>query len=51
MFEDAGFAQRMRAVPGDEEGVNIEVLRRKLCEIEAEAERSGNDKPVRMPRS
>lgn len=38
IFEDAGFAGRMRAVPEDDEGVDVELLEEKLLALE-ESER------------
>jgi DNA-binding transcriptional MocR family regulator len=42
IFEDAGFAGRLRAVPEDEEGVNVEVLGMLMAESEDRASREGN---------
>ena len=39
IFDDAGFAGRMRAVPEDQEGLDIEALERGLKRTEAEVQR------------
>ncbi|KAI1170825.1 pyridoxal phosphate-dependent transferase [Nemania sp. FL0916] len=36
IFADAGFAGRMRAVPEDDEGVDVTVLEREMCALEKE---------------
>lgn len=46
IMEDAGFAGRLRGVPEDEEGVDLEFLRR---ELEADAANERGDYPVRPP--
>ncbi len=38
IFEDSGFWGRLRAVPEDEEGVDVEALRRGLMEMDAKME-------------
>ncbi|KAI0184534.1 pyridoxal phosphate-dependent transferase [Xylaria flabelliformis] len=47
IFADAGFAGRMRAVPEDEEGVDIEVLEREMRALEEtqRRRRDGDDGP------
>ncbi|KAK4459249.1 putative aminotransferase [Cladorrhinum samala] len=48
IFEDAGLGERMRAVPEDDEGVDVEVLRKLMREFEA----NGSEieyKPTRNP--
>ncbi|KAK4909481.1 Valine--pyruvate aminotransferase [Elasticomyces elasticus] len=49
IFGDAGFADKMKAVPEDDEGVNLAVLRRGLEESEKEARRNGADRPMYKP--
>jgi DNA-binding transcriptional MocR family regulator len=46
IFEDSGFAGRMKAIPEDVEGIDIDLLSRKLQESEEEAMTSGNLEPV-----
>lgn len=43
IFQDNGLANKLRAVPEDERGVNIEILRRQLQQAD---EASGNGAPV-----
>lgn len=50
IFEDAGFGGKMRAVPEDEDGIDIAFLRRALRKSEEKARLDGNDKPVRAIR-
>ncbi|KAL5627902.1 hypothetical protein BROUX41_002650 [Berkeleyomyces rouxiae] len=47
IFEDAGFAGRLRAVPEDAEGINVEDLQRKLEAADGEGDRT----PFKSPRS
>jgi len=47
IFDDAGFANRLRAVPEDQEGIDIEFLERALREAEERAIAEGNTQPVR----
>ena len=49
IFEDAGFAGKMRAVPEDEEGINIAYLRRELQKSEDKAKSRGNTTPLYKP--
>jgi DNA-binding transcriptional MocR family regulator len=49
IFEDAGFQDKMRAVPEDEEGIDIDYLRRQLEESEQKAEREVSTKPCFKP--
>lgn len=52
IFEDAGFAGRMRAVPEDDEGVDVDFLRREMERSEEEARRRkgfGWDRPLFKP--
>ncbi|MCJ1413022.1 hypothetical protein MMC19_007123 [Ptychographa xylographoides] len=46
VFEDSGFQGKLRAVPEDEEGIDIDFLRRRLQQSEKEAAAKGNTKPV-----
>lgn len=46
IFDDAGFAGKMRAVPEDEEGLDIEYLTREICRSEMEAVERGDLEPV-----
>lgn len=50
IFEDHGFAGKMKAVPEDEEGVNIEYLRRSLQMSEEEVVNDPNPKVGRTAR-
>lgn len=45
IFEDAGFARSMRAVPEDEEGIDVAFLAEKLRESEEKAKRDGIERP------
>ena len=46
IFEDSGFHGRLRSVPEDEEGLDIEYLKKELRKSEERAEAEGNTKPV-----
>ena len=46
IFEDSGFRDRLRSVPEDEYGIDIEYLIKGLKSSEEEAVRKGNDRPV-----
>lgn len=46
IFEDSGFHGRLRSVPEDEEGIDIEFLKEGLRKSEGEAASEGNVKPV-----
>ena len=46
IFEDSGFHGRLRSVPEDEEGVDIEYLRKALHQSEMKAQAEGNTQPV-----
>ena len=51
IFDDAGFAGRMRAVPEDDEGLDIEALERGLKKTDAEeAPRPGFQRGTKSPR-
>ncbi|KAH9872285.1 hypothetical protein IAQ61_005120 [Plenodomus lingam] len=49
IFEDAGFHKKLRAVPEDEEGIDIDFLRREIRKSEEKANAEGNDKPHLKP--
>ena len=49
IYEDAGFADRMRAVPEDEEGVDISYLRREIEKSEDKAQKKGMRNPRFKP--
>ena len=46
IFEDSGFHNRLRSVPEDEEGVDIEYLKEALHRSEKKAQAEGNTQPV-----
>lgn len=46
IFHDAGFMERLRGVPEDEEGIDLEFLERGLIEAEDRAAKEGNIRPV-----
>ena len=46
IFEDSGFHGRLRSVPEDEEGLDIEYLRKALYQSERQARDAGNTQPV-----
>lgn len=46
IFEDAGFGGRLRAVPEDDDGANVEVLAQKLQELDEAWERDGRGAKV-----
>lgn len=46
IFEDGGFHGRLRAIPEDEEGLDVACLERGLRESEDQATRENNVKPV-----
>jgi len=49
VFEDAGFSGKMKAVPEDEEGIDLDYLRQALMRNEDEAQRKGVNKPQYKP--
>ena len=46
IFEDSGFHGRLRSVPEDGEGIDIEYLRKALRKSEEQASAEGNTRPV-----
>lgn len=50
MFQDNGFHDKMRAVPEDVEGIDIDFLSKELRKSEQNAEREGNNEPVSLRR-
>jgi DNA-binding transcriptional MocR family regulator len=46
MFEDAGFGEKLRALPEDDQGIDIEYLRWEIRKSEHKARAAGNNKPV-----
>ncbi|MCJ1404544.1 hypothetical protein MMC11_007770 [Xylographa trunciseda] len=50
IFEDAGFTGRMKGVPEDDDGIDIEYLRKGLQQSERDAELNGNWKPILKPK-
>jgi DNA-binding transcriptional MocR family regulator len=47
IFEDAGFGGRLRSIPEDDQGIDLDFLRKGLQQSEREAAAKGNMKPVR----
>ncbi|KAK3716990.1 Valine--pyruvate aminotransferase [Vermiconidia calcicola] len=48
IFQDAGFADKMRAVPEDDGGVDIEFLRREIVKSENQAKKDGTPEKPRF---
>jgi DNA-binding transcriptional MocR family regulator len=48
IFDDNGFASKLRAVPEDDEGIDIEYLRKEIRKSEDKARDAGNDEPVSL---
>jgi len=46
IFDDSGFQKKLRAVPEDGQGINIEYLRKEIRKSEEKAEKEGNNEPV-----
>jgi DNA-binding transcriptional MocR family regulator len=46
VFEDAGFHQKLRAIPEDDEGIDMEYFRREIKKSEDRARAEGNLEPV-----
>ena len=51
IFDDSGFHGKLRAIPEDDEGVDINFLRREIWKSEEKATREGNNEPVRIKTS
>ncbi|KAI9831041.1 MAG: hypothetical protein M1819_005279 [Sarea resinae] len=49
IFEDSGFHGKLRAVPEDEQGINLEILKDGLEKSEEKAQLQGNVKPTLKP--
>jgi hypothetical protein len=49
MFEDAGFHEKLRAIPEDDQGIDIEYLRQAIKKSEDKAKAAGNNEPVSKP--
>lgn len=49
IFEDSGFAGKLRSVPEDEEGIDLESLAKGIGRSEEKALAEGNDVPVWHP--
>jgi DNA-binding transcriptional MocR family regulator len=46
IFDDSGFSKKLRAVPEDDEGIDIEFLKREIRKSEDAAKHEGIDRPV-----
>lgn len=46
IFDDSGFSKKLRSVPEDEEGIDIEILRREIRKSEQRAAKEENNAPV-----
>lgn len=46
IFDDSGFAEKLRAAPEDEEGVDIDYLEEEIRKSEDTAIKQGNSEPV-----
>ena len=47
VFDDAGFAGRLKSIPEDHEGVQVDLLSQHIKEVEQKATADGNVNPVR----
>ena len=48
IFEDSGFRGKLRSVPEDAGGINIDFLREAMSKSENKAQKNGNNEPVRL---
>ena len=48
IFDDNGFAKKLMAVPEDEQGIDVEFLRREIRKSEKRAREEGNNEPVSL---
>jgi hypothetical protein len=46
MFEDAGFHEKLRAIPEDDQGIDMDYFRREIKKSEEKAIADGNNEPV-----
>lgn len=46
IFDDSGFHQKLRAVPEDDEGIDIGYLKKEIRKSEDKAKADGNNAPV-----
>lgn len=46
IFDDSGFSKKLRAIPEDDEGIDIEYLKQEIKKSEDKAVADGNDAPV-----
>lgn len=51
IFQDAGFQHKLRGVPEDEDGINLNILRSQLTKSEEKARHEGNNAPVSLDAS
>jgi DNA-binding transcriptional MocR family regulator len=49
IFDDAGLHKKLRAVPEDDEGLDIDFLRAEIAKSEDTAKHQGNNEPVCCP--
>ncbi|OCK92211.1 PLP-dependent transferase [Cenococcum geophilum 1.58] len=49
IFDDSGFHGKLRAIPEDDEGVDIDFLRREIRKSEEKATQEGNNEPKLKP--
>ncbi|KAB2571657.1 Uncharacterized protein DBV05_g9705 [Lasiodiplodia theobromae] len=49
IFEDSGFSGRLRSVPEDDGGIDIDFLRREITKSEEKARKDGNTRPTVKP--
>jgi DNA-binding transcriptional MocR family regulator len=48
IFDDSGFAGRLRGIPEDKEGIDLNSLSQQISQSESKARADGNIQPVRM---